>query len=98
MRRDFEKVKAVLADFLHGQFKRIRILEINVHDDMDTSGDEILVINIIFEGSPDDVDPKKLAGIERLLRPKLDEIQETAFPLVSFISKTDIESNRRASR
>ena len=95
--RDFAKIRKVVTDTLSSQFKRIRIIDVEVEEDMDTSGDKILIIDVIFEGSTDDLDPKKLAGIERQLRPKLDAIEETAFPLVSFISKAEFEREKRAS-
>jgi hypothetical protein len=46
---------------------------------------------------PKDLDARKLSGAIRHLRPKLDAIQESALPLLSFISKADLTRNRRAS-
>jgi hypothetical protein len=55
----------------------------------------VLRIDVIFEGAPKDLNAKKLSGAVRHLRPKLDKIHESAFPLLSFISKAD--RDKRAS-
>lgn len=87
-----QSIKKIVRETLAGHFDHIRILEIDVQKDTDADGDDVLKINIVFEGSPRDLDISKLTGTVRQLRPKLDKIHESAFPLLSFISKADYES------
>lgn len=89
-------VEKVVRETLSEHFDDIRIQKIFIDEDFDTEGDRILRINVIFLGSPRDLDVLKLAGTTRLLRPKLDAIHESAMPLLSFISKADYDS--RAAR
>ena len=42
----------------------------------------VLKIDVIFAGSPKHSDVEKMTGAVRLLRPKLDEIHESAFPIL----------------
>ena len=76
-------------DTLVADFETGRILDVSVHNDVDSDGDEILRIEVLFEGQPKDIDARKVAGAVRQLRPKLSEISE-AFPLLSFISRSDL--------
>ena len=87
-----ELIKKAVKETLAGHFDSIRILKIDVKKDVDADGDDLLRIDVIFEGSPKDLDAAKLSGTARLLRPKLSQIHESALPLLSFISKADYES------
>ena len=95
--RNFDSIKKAVTDTLSGQFKKVRILDVRIHEDVDFDMGEVLRIHVIFEGTPKDLDARKLSGAIRHLRPKLEEINEFAFPLLSFISKADADRNRRAS-
>jgi hypothetical protein len=93
--RNLTSIKRIVTRTLQRDFDHIRILDVEVHEDVDFNGEDVLRINVIFEGTPKDLNAKKLSGAVRHLRPKLDEIHETAFPLLSFISKAD--RDKRAS-
>lgn len=95
--RDLKSIKQVVTDTLAEEFDRVHIIDVQVHEDMDVGGDEILRINVIFEGAPKDLDAKKLSGALRHLRPKLIEIQEFAIPLLSFISQADLRRHKRVT-
>ena len=82
-------IKRVVKDTLSADFESVRILDVSVHSDLDTDGDEILRIEVLFDGKPKDIDARKVAGAVRQLRPRLSEISE-AFPLLSFISRSDL--------
>jgi len=90
-----DSIKRIVTETLKRDFDRIRILNIEIHEDVDSDGDDVLRIDVIFQGAPQNLNAKKLSGVVRHLRPKLDEIHESAFPLLSFISKAD--RDRRAS-
>ena len=92
--RDLSAIKQIVTDTLSGDFDQIRILDVRVHEDQDTDGNAVLQIEVIFEGAPKDLDARKLSGAVRHLRPKLDEINEFAFPLLSFVSKADVERRK----
>jgi hypothetical protein len=93
--RNLASIKRIVAQTLRRDFERIRILDVEIQEDVDFDGEDVLRINVIFEGTSKDLNAKKLSGAVRLLRPKLDKIHESAFPLLSFISKAD--HDKRAS-
>ena len=86
----FKKMEKMIVETLKQDFDDVNILKVHIHRDVDSDGDEVLRINVIFEGAPKDVDARKLAGAVRSVRPRLvEEFKERAFPLFSFISKGD---------
>jgi len=83
-------VERIVTETLQADFDNIRILDVAVHRDVDSDGDDVLLIDVLFEGTRRDVDARKLSGAVRHVRPKLQEIGETAFPLFSFVSRGDV--------
>lgn len=87
--RDIKQIKKLVGETLKDDFGRIKIYEIRVHEDVIADGDIILRIDVIFEGAPKDLNANKLSSATGRLRSKLDNIKETAFPLLSFISRDE---------
>jgi hypothetical protein len=94
--RKLASIKRIVTQTLRRDFDHIRILDVEIQEDVDSDGEDVLRINVIFEGTPKDLDAKKLSGAVRHLRPKLDKIHESAFPLLSFISKADRDTRASA--
>jgi hypothetical protein len=93
--RNYKSIRAVVRKALSRHFTNVRIVDVRIEEGgRDLDSDEVLRISIIFEGQG--LDPRKLAGAIRHLRPELDSISETAFPLLSFIPKAEIDKEKRA--
>lgn len=88
--RDMAQVRTVIGETLSRDFQNVRIIDVRVHADKDADGDEILRVEVIFDGTPKDLDARKVSGVIRHLRPRLSAIQESAFPLLSFISNREV--------
>ncbi len=58
---------------------------------LDHDGDEILRIQIIFDGDQDNLDPGWTVGIVGRIYPELEAITVTAYPIISFIEKSEWE-------
>jgi hypothetical protein len=87
--RDIRKIKKIVRGALSGDFDNIKIIDVQIREDTDANDDEILRVYVIFEGIPKDEDVEKLSGAVRRVRPELSKLEESAFPLFSFISKVD---------
>lgn len=85
-----EKIAKVVKDTLAADFDKVKILEVKVRDELDSDGEKILRVYVIFEGAAKDIDAGRLSGVVRQVRPALSKIGEEAFPLFSFISKADV--------
>src|SRR6266540_348644 len=86
--RDYAKIAKIVRATLAKDFK-LKVLDVKVSQGEETD-DDTMHIDVIFEGTPEDVDARKLSGAVRHVRPKLNAIGEKAFPVFSFISKGDI--------
>ena len=85
----FLEIEKVISDVLQNDFRNVKILDVRVLKDIDSDGDNILQVDVIFEGQAKDLEPQVLAGAVRHVRPKLFDIGEEAFPLFSYISQKD---------
>jgi hypothetical protein len=94
--RDLETVKKAVVDAVTRTLYAVQILEVKMSEDVGPEGEDVLRIDVIFEGDPSKIDPRAVSGMIRTLRPVLDKADEPAFPLVSLISKADWRGERRA--
>lgn len=92
--KSVEAIAKTVHETISQDFTSFRIINVHVDRDVDFDGDEILKIEIVFEGTPKDLDARKVSGAVRHVRPKLFALGEMAFPLLSFISQGD---SRRVS-
>lgn len=91
---DFERIGHVVAERLRRRFENITIIEVKVSPDIDRDGEDILRIEVVFEGELKGHDVKQVAGAARHLRPALKEIDADLFPLLSFVSRVDYGRGR----
>jgi hypothetical protein len=95
--RDMKKIAKVVKETLAIDFGNVRIIDVRVQDEQDSDGDAVLRVEVVFEGTRNDMDVSKLAGVVRHIRPKLSEIDENAFPVFSFIARGDWDAGRLKS-
>ena len=81
------KVKDVIEETLIERCGDVFEL-IAVRPDFDQYGDEILVIKAIFNA--DRLGAQRTSGLIRHMRPKLAEVGTEAFPVISFIAKSEL--------
>ncbi|HER25626.1 MAG TPA: hypothetical protein ENI69_00795 [Rhodospirillales bacterium] len=84
------KLNAVIEKVLRDIFDDIDIETITVEPDIDEDGDNILRVRVIFDGENKQLDTHKTSSLLRYMRPKIADIGENAFPVVSFIAKSEI--------
>lgn len=89
-----KKVADLVRDILKADFDKVEIIKIHVTDDVDRDGDDVLRIEVVFKGDPRNVDASRLSGAARKLIPRLKEIDESAFPLFSFLSQKEAKGIR----
>jgi hypothetical protein len=89
-----DKIAATVADTLRRHFESIKIVRVDVARDQDHEGEEILRIQVVFDGVVKAKDAASIAGAARYLRPALEKIDADIFPLLSFVSKLDYERGR----
>jgi hypothetical protein len=87
---DKERLRNLVLDVLRERFEGVEVDSITIEPDVDADGDDILLVNVIFDGKHRKLDPRRAASLLRHIRPKFEEIGEKAFPVISFIAKADM--------
>lgn len=94
--RDMQHIARAVKDTLSCDFGRV-IADVRVQDEVGWDGDALLRVDVVFEGTHEDIDARRLNGAVRNVRLRLRDMKEDAFPLFSFISKGDWGAERRKS-
>ncbi len=85
-----QRLKAVFRDVLNERLEGVEFESVDVQSDHDEDGNEILVVQIVFDGKQRALDPQKTSSLTRHLRPRIADIGVYAFPVISFVSKSDL--------
>ena len=91
--QDLDKVRDIVARALAKRFspEEFTFDPIIVKHALDHDGDEILRIQIIFDGDQENLDPGWTMGIVGRIYPEMEAIPVTAYPITSFIEKSEWE-------
>ena len=84
-----DDVQSVIEDVIRERLEAVKIVSVHAVRDDDLDGDEVLRVTVVVDSPASAFDPKRLSSLVRYLRPKLAELDEGAFPLVSFMSEAD---------
>jgi hypothetical protein len=84
------EISEVIKHTLSENFQTTKIVGVRTFATENAEGEGLLQIYVVIDGTPKDVDAHELSGAVRLVRPKLDEIDEQRFPIFSFVSKKEI--------
>ena len=94
--KDADSIKALVTKLVHREVRNLRLVDVLVDDEEDTDGNKLFKIDVIFEGNPNELDPRNLTSVLRHLRSTMVEQNQFAFPLLSFISQKDLSRRKRA--
>ena len=91
--QDLDKVRDIVARALAKRFSPEEFVfgPIVVKPEIDQDGDEILWIQIVFDGDQDNLDPSWTGRMVEFIYPEMKELDITAYPITSFIEKSEWE-------
>jgi hypothetical protein len=84
-----QSLEDVVAAVVIARFAHSIVDHVSVAPDVDSDGEPILRVMVVFADDISELDMRELAGIVRHVRPALLEHQETAFPIFRFLTKRD---------
>ena len=94
-----EQVRGIVEDTLNERFKDEFVFDpIVVIPAIDEYGDDYLKIVIVFAGDQKHLDPRWTSRLIGRLRPKMDEVGVTAFPMPEFVEKSEWRSVYKSGR
>ena len=88
-----ERARKVIDEGIRAHCNGVPFVEITVTPEIDQDGDEFLWVRAVYEGEPASVDTRKTVTMVRYMRPKLDEVEVDAFPVISYIAQSDLEGS-----
>ena len=86
-----EQATRVIDETIRARCDGVPFVEITVTPDIDEDGEEFLWVKAIYDGDPTSIDTRKSVTMVRHIRPKLDEVDVTAFPVISYVAQSDLE-------
>ncbi len=91
------KLKSIIRDVLRGVFGVDRIGDVHVVRTSNEDDEEILRVYVVFNGTDDQFDATLASGVVRRMRPRLlQELTEDAFPVISYLSSSDMKTVKNA--
>ena len=85
-----EKARRVIEKLLREQYEGVVFDKISIRPEIDGDGDEFLWVKVVYDGRPEDARALTVVGLIRELRPKLEEADIEAFPVISYIARSDL--------
>ena len=80
------QVRKIIGDIVKAQLGREHVVSVTVEEDHDFDGDLVLRVTVVHKGDRNELDPSKLSGLLRHLRPALSKGGEGRFPVMSFVA------------
>ena len=94
-----DRAKGVIESVLKERFRDVEIVSVDVDHDFDEDGDSLLMVTVVFNNSATKtLDSRETSSLTRRLLPKLEEIGEKAFPVVSFVAQSEWRRLRPEAR
>jgi hypothetical protein len=88
-------LEQVISDIVKERFADAVVDSIVVEPDLDSDGDPVLWITVVFASEIAELESHRLAGLVRHVRPRLIEQKEAGFPIFRFMSKRDNDRLKR---
>lgn len=82
-------LEEIISGIVKERFADAIIDSVKVEGDFDYDGERILRVTVVFESEIAKLDPSRLAGLTRHVRPKIEKRRDAGFPIFRFMSKRD---------
>jgi hypothetical protein len=89
------KVKEAIEEVVRERLTGTDIVDVQVTEDTDCEGDTVYRVTVIYDAAKGRLDSAKTASLARYTRSRL--ANRDAFPLFSFISRSDLKRTRAAA-
>ncbi len=86
-----ENATKVIDELIQTRFDEVPFVKITATPDIDEDGEEFLWVKAVYEGQPANIDTRKSVTMVRHMRPKLSDVAVDAFPVISYIAKSDLK-------
>lgn len=84
-----DDVQSIVNSVIREQLDGVDIREVETERDEGYYGEDVLRVTVTINSPASAFDGDKLSGLVRHLRPKLETVNEDAYPMVRYRSMTD---------
>ena len=86
-----ERARTVVEDVLREQSASVPMEILSMGQEMDGDGDEFIWVRLIHDRGPGTLGGEMQMSLMRRIRSRLEEVDVDAFPVLSFIDRSDTE-------
>lgn len=86
-----ERAQTVVEDVLREQSTSVPLELLSMRPEVDGDGDEFIWVRLIHDREPGMLGSELQLGLMRRLRSRLEEVDVDAFPVLSFVARSDPE-------
>lgn len=89
-----KSLEDIISGIVKERFADSTIDSIAVEADVDSDGEPILRVTVVFDSEIAKLEPSRLTGLVRHVKPRIMERKDGAFPIFRFMSKRDSDRLR----
>jgi hypothetical protein len=97
MKATHRDLEGIVERLLIERFPGAGVDRVLVYSDTDSDGDSVLKITVVLSTAPAVLQKEGLVSFVRHLKSKLNEVDVSQFPILSFVSKTEANKLRLAT-
>ena len=86
-----ERARTVVEDVLQEQSTSVPMEILSIRPEVDGDGDEFIWVRLIHDREPGTLGGEMQLGLMRRIRSRLEEVDVDAFPVLSFVARSDTE-------
>ncbi len=90
------EIETIVQRVLKSMFGEARIGDVRIVRTQDEDGDDILRVKVEFRGTEEEFDANVAVRVVRHIRSRLAKVQVQAFPVISYVSSSEMNETRQA--
>jgi hypothetical protein len=84
-----QKLKNEIEALVRNRIRSGEVVNVLVNRDENFQGEDIINVKVIYESKNKKLDPQEVVGLTRIVRSRLHELDEFAFPMIYYILKSE---------
>jgi hypothetical protein len=84
-----DKISSTIETVVRESIRSGNIIDVVVRNGRDADGDDIIIVNVIFDNKAKSLDATETSRITRFVRNRLIQMNEDRFPFFSYIAKSE---------
>ena len=84
-----QQIHQIISDLVLKQFAQGMVGKITASEDVDSEGDAVIRVMVVYDPEKGAFEPRKLLGLTWAVREALEEVKINSFPIFRFVSQKD---------